>query len=160
MQAKQIFGANFATTKAGMTGISGAATTFTTANAVIFAIGGKAYSKAAVSGGTTPTTDGVTGAAFTALVANQGCTFVWCLNAAGDINVVQGGVDELDVDGNFKTGRPQFPILPATLTPFAYQVTKAGSTTAAAWTFGSSNWNTTGLTHTVQDVLVMPDRPQ
>jgi hypothetical protein len=71
MQAKQIFGANFATTKAGMTGISGAATTFTTANAVIFAIGGKAYSKDAVSGGTTPTTDGVTGAAFTALVANQ-----------------------------------------------------------------------------------------
>ena len=160
MHAKQLFGANFATTKAGLTGISGAVATFTTGAAVVYAIGGKAYSKAATSGGTTPTTDGVTGAAFEALTANTGCAFVWALNAAGEFKVVQGPVEELDIDGNFKTGRPQFPAIPATLTPFGYQVTKAGATTAAAWTFGTSLWNATGLAHTVQDVLVLPDRPQ
>lgn len=159
MQAKNLFGANFATTKAGLTGISGAATTHSTGAAVIYAVGGKAYSKATITGGTTPTTDGVTGAAFVALAASKGCAFVWCLNAAGDVKVVQGPVMDLNVDGNFVGGRPDIPNIPATLTAFAYQVTKAAST-ASSWIFGTGNWNATGLSHTVQDVLVMPDRPQ
>lgn len=159
MHANKLFGANFATTKAGLTGISGAATTHTTGAAVVYAIGGKAYSKAAITGGATPTLDGVTGAAFVPLTASTGCAFVWALNAAGDVKLVQGPVDARDVDGNFVSGRPQFPTLPNTLAPFAYIITKAAST-ASAWTIGTSNWNATGLSHTVQDVLVLPDRPQ
>lgn len=160
MHASKLFGANFATTKAGLTGISGAATTFTTGAAVVYSVGGKAYSKAAVSGGATPTVDGVTGAAFLPLSANKGCAFVWALNAAGDVKLVQGEVVPLNTDGDFEGGKPQFPALPNSLTAFAYVITKAGATTVGNWTVGASNWNATGLTHTVQDVLVMPGRPQ
>jgi len=88
-----IFGGNVALSSAGLTGLSGAATTYSTgATAVTYAIGGKLYSKAQVSGGTTPTTDVVTGATFKALGKNQGCVFVWTLDASGNYGVAQGPI--------------------------------------------------------------------
>lgn len=151
---------NHVTTKAGLTGISGAATTYTTANAVLSAINGKSYSKAAVTGGTTPTTDVVTGAAFVGLTAGYGSVFVWGVNASGTISVCQGTVEKLDSVGAFATAAPSFPPVPDTVAPFAYVVVKAGATTSGTWTFSSSNWNATGITVSVQDVLELPDRPQ
>lgn len=162
MYAKYILGGIFNTVKAGLTGISGAATTFSTgATALMFAIGGKAVTKAQVSGGATPTTDAVTAAAIT-LVANQGRAVVWCFDSAGAIKAVAGPVVALDSSAAFIDGQPPlFPAyIPDTLCPIAYTLHKAGSTTSGTWTFGSSNWNATGLTHTVVDVLVLPDRPQ
>lgn len=158
MYAQKLNGANFVTTKAGLTGISGAATTYTTGVTVPFSLLGKAYSKAAVSGGASPTTDAVTGAAIT-LAINKGTVVLWCWDASGNPKVVQGTTENLDASGLFINSAPQFPDLPDTLAPFAYHVLKNGAT-GSLFTFGTSNWNATGMTHAVQDILLLPTRPQ
>jgi len=127
MQSQNLFGINACLAKAGLTGLSGAATTFTTANALVYAIGGKAYAKAAVAGGASPVVDGVTGLPIT-LVANKGTVIVWALDAAGTVFAVQGSTEALLPSGNFMLAAPQFPSMPDTLTPFAYSITKAGAT--------------------------------
>ncbi|MCH9837496.1 hypothetical protein K0U83_17665, partial [bacterium] len=104
-----------------------------------------------------PTTDGATGDAIT-LTANNGTVVVWGMNSAGTVSVYQGNTEPLDAAGNF-TNAPQFPIVPDTICPFAYQVIKAGATTSGTWTFGSSNWNATGLSHSAKDLCTMPPRP-
>ncbi|HJY33767.1 MAG TPA: hypothetical protein VJ260_02895 [Vicinamibacterales bacterium] len=159
MQSQNLFGINACLAKAGLTGLSGAATTFTTANALVYAIGGKAYAKAAVAGGASPVVDGVTGLPIT-LVANKGTVIVWALDAAGTVFAVQGSTEALLPSGNFMLAAPQFPSMPDTLTPFAYSITKAGATAVGTWTFGVSNWNATGMSHVAQDVIVLPVRPQ
>jgi hypothetical protein len=150
---------NITTTKAGLTGISGAATTHSTgAAAVSFSIGGRAYTKAQISGGATPTTDAVSGDAIS-LVKNQGTVVAWCLDSSGAVKLVRGSVEGLDDEGDFMIA-PQFPLLPLTLTAFAYTIHKAGSTTVGTWTVGVGNWNATGMTHTVVDVMQLPRTPQ
>lgn len=151
-------GGSFLATKAGLTGISGAATTYSTgATTLQYSVKGKASTKAQVSGGATPTTDAVTALAIT-LAAGFATVVVWGLNAAGTVQVIKGSTEALDGQGNF-VNAPQFPALPDTFTPFAYHLIQAGAT-ASLFTFGSSNWNATGLTHTVVDVLILPDRLQ
>jgi hypothetical protein len=162
MQAKDLIGATFNTVKTGLTGISGAATTYSTGSTSLqYAVRGKAATKAQVSGGTTPTTDAVTGAAIT-LTANQARAVVWMLNSAGTVFVQAGPVVDLDSAGNYIGGKP--PAMPwvdlATYCPIAYTLHKASSSLSGTFTFGSSNWNTTGMTHTVVDLLTLPDRPQ
>lgn len=147
-----------ATTKAGLT--AGTTTTYTTANTVQYAIKGKAYSKTAVTNGATPTTDGTTGAAFAPVAANNGCAFVFGFDASGNIKVSQGGIQALDVAGNFIIA-PQFPNIPDNVCPFGYLITKVGNS-GATWTLGSSNLAgpPTGVTHTFVDVQTLTDRPQ
>lgn len=159
MQAKNLFGTSLCLAKAGLTGLSGAATTFTTAVAITYAILGKAFSKAAVAGGVTPVIDSLTGTTIS-LVANQGVVVVWALDAAGNVVALEGSTEALDQSGNFLNAYPAFPHVPDQYTAFAYSVHKAGATTVGTWTFGVSNWNATGLTHTAQDVIVLPGRPQ
>jgi hypothetical protein len=149
-----------ATTNGVFTGTSsfGANTTYATTQTIYYCIKGVfATAKTAVTGGTTPTTDGATGDAIT-LTANNGTVVVWGLNSAGTVSVYQGNTEPLDAAGNF-TNAPQFPIVPDTICPFAYQVIKAGATTSGTWTFGSSNWNATGLSHSAKDLCTMPPRP-
>lgn len=130
-----------------------------TANPLLFTVNGKMYTKATVTNGATPTTDGVTGLAFTAIPVNGISVFAWCYDAGGNTKVVQGSVESMDIAGNALKA-PNLPVLPDTMTPFAYLVTKVGST-GAAWTMGTSNLaTTTGVTQTFVDVAVLPDRPQ
>jgi len=148
-----------ATSKAGAS--AGTTTTLTTANTVLYAIKGKAYSKAAASNAATPTTDFNSGLAFSAIPVNFGSVFVLGYDAAGTLRVVKGTTEALDVQGNF-INAPQMPVVSDLVCPFAYLVTKVGST-GAAWTFGSSNLAgpPTGVTHTFVDVMLgLPDRPQ
>jgi hypothetical protein len=165
MQSQQLIGGNFCLAKAGLTGLSGAATTFTTASAVLYSIIGKALSKSAVAGGATPTTDAVTGNAIT-LKAGQGTVVVWALDASGNVKAVQGSVETVDQAGNFQFAPPQFPSLPDTLTAFGYSIHKANPATHATpfaggtWTFGTSLWNVTGTVHTANDLIAIPNRPQ
>jgi hypothetical protein len=156
MQAQQFVGGNYAASKAGLTGLSGAATTMTTAAAILFAIGGKAFSKAAIAAGATPTVDAVTGAAIT-LATGKGTNILWCLDAAGNVRLVQGSVENVDASGKFAVAPPQFANLPDTLAPFAYSI---HTNTGAAFTIGVSLWNQAGATHAVQDILTVPSRPQ
>lgn len=126
-----------------LTGLSGAATTYS-AVAIPFSIGGKMYTKAVVSGGTTPTTDGNTGLAMT-LVANQAAAFVWGVNAAGTVSVYKGATQTYTDTSANSTPCP-LPTLPDNVAPLAVVVIKGGSTVSGTWTFGSSNWNATGIT--------------
>lgn len=140
-----IQGGNITLTTAGLTGISGAATTYSTsATAMSFMNDGKFLTKAQVSGGTTPTTDGVTGAAFATQAINTVCCYVWSITAGGTHKVTQGKVTAWTDTTASSTPVP-FPQLVGTDTPFAYVVIKNGST-GSTFTFGTSNWNQTGIT--------------
>lgn len=157
MDALSLGGINFCTTS-GLLTATGAETVYDTTVTINYVIDGKIATKTAVTDGATPTTDHNTGAAFTTLTANQGCVLVWGLIAGGTVKVMQGGVQALDVSGNFMVA-PQFPAVPAGVAPFAYQVLKAGST-AGTITIGTSNWNATGFTNAIVNVAVLPSRPQ
>lgn len=155
---------------ANLSGTTGGAKTYTTQN-LTYMNQGKLYYVAGASGATTPTTDAVTTAAFKPLAIGQGCIYVWTVNAAGTVGLVQGPLPpslpsgaigkNLDSSGNF-TAPPQFPSLPDSLTPFAYSVVAVGSTYAGTGFIpgSSDNWNATGLTTTAQDVAVLPQQPQ
>lgn len=161
MQGHSLFGGTFHCVKAGLTGISGAATTYSTgAAALMFAIRGKAFTKAQASGAATPTTGGISAAAIT-LTAGFGRAVVWAVNAAGTVFCFEGPSVALDNTNAFADQSPPFPVIDLeTYAPFAYTLHKAGSTTVGTWTFGSSNWNATGMVHVVVDMLSFPDRPQ
>jgi hypothetical protein len=162
--ANNPFGGNLCLCYVAITGVTAVgATTYTatpvgTAAAISYAIGGKTYTKATISGGATPTTDINTAAAFLPLAANQGCVVVLGLNAAGTVVAAQGSIEALDAAGGFVTA-PQFPPLPENFCPFAYIVCKNGAT-GSAWTFSSSNWSATGMTATPVPICMLPARPQ
>jgi hypothetical protein len=125
-----------------------------------FCINGKAYTKSGTNADqTTPITDAVTGSAFSTFAANQGTVVVWCYDSTGTVKCVMGKVQSLDaVTGQFLIA-PEFPLIPDTLCPFAYQVLKADST-AGTIAFGTSNWDATGFTNVIQNVSTLPSRPQ
>lgn len=153
---------SFSTTNSGITA-SGAATTFSTANILHFVIDGQIYNKAAVSGGTTPTTDIVSGAAIT-ITASKARNVLWLIDASGNIAVTAGAT--VDWDGGtaapsygFGNNVPVTPIAPDGYAPFAITLLKGGSTVSGTWTFGSSNWNATGMTVAHKNISTLPQRP-
>lgn len=138
-----------------LTGIAGAVTTHSSA-ATAYAIRGRAFTHAVDAGVATPNVDFVTGLPIT-LTANQGRAVVWCLDAADANRSIAGPIVALDAAGNF-TDAPALPAIPDTLCPVAITLHRAGSTTVGTWTYGVSNWNATGLTHTVININTLPDR--
>lgn len=145
------------TMKAGLA--AGTTTTYSTTGTTLYCIKGRAYSKGAVTNGATPTTDAATGVAFLPVAANQGSVFVFCYDSGGNIKVVQGQVQALDVGGKFVL-TPQFPGIPDTLCPFGWLVATAGSTAVGNWVFGTNNLSgVTGLTYSFSDCMTLPDRP-
>lgn len=157
--------ANF--TNAALTA-TGAETVFDTTVDGVYSINGKLYlynPDGDGSGGadqTTPTTDGVTAAAFSALTgtatAGEGTVVVWCYTTTDDeVKCCMGTIEDVDASGNF-TIPPMFPNIPDTMCPFAYQVLKFYGS-ASTWTFGTSNWNAV-TSNTIVNVAQLPDRPQ
>lgn len=148
---------------------SGAATTVGSTGSIHYAIRGKAYVASALSSTATPTTDWVTGLAFTALAKNFGTVFMLGLDSGGTLRVVQGTVVALDgiVSSNKFLVAPQFGGLGPQgsgstgndFCPIAYIVV-ANGTTGSNWTFGTSNWNATGITLGIVNIVTIPDRPQ
>lgn len=156
---------------------AGTTTTISTTGTTTYAVKGKAYTKAAITNGATPTTDFATGAAFlpipipaTApnLAAGYGSVYTVGLDTSGNIKVVQGTIVPLDASGNF-INAPQFgglggPGVDSSTTdfcPIGYIVIKLGATAVATWTFGTNNLSSvTGVTYTFVDVVTLPDRPQ
>lgn len=134
------------------------ATTYNIATAVNYAIDGIAYSKGTVSGGTTPTTDINTGAAFIALSTDQTCAFVWMVNASGTVAVAQGPVVDVDGDTDLRKHAVPLPPIPDGYCPIGITTIQTAGT-SSAWTFGSSNWNATGVTKLIQNVSSLPARP-
>lgn len=163
MEAKvqDIAGITLALGNTALTGLSGAATTFS-ASVVPYAINGKAYTTTIQTTAAFPTADIATGATLLGLQkANTGTVLVVGVQAGAAVYVVaQGSVEGLDVGGNF-IAPPKFPALPDNFCPLAYVIVKAGATFVAA-TFlpGTTVWNTTGITIAVQNVAALPDRSQ
>ena len=154
MQKIDLRGANFCTTSALLTA-TGAETVYDTTVTLNYVQNGKISTKTAITDGATPTTDIVTAAAIT-MIASQIRVVVWGLIGT-TVRVIAGPV--CDWDGTTASPMPQFPDMPDTFCPFAYQVLKTAST-AGTITFGSSNWNATGFTNAIVNVAVLPDRPQ
>ena len=139
----------------------GTTTTTTTSNGATFtyAIKGKIYNATGASNGATPTTDAVTGAAFTPIGLNKAGVFVWCLDTSGNLKVVQGGIVDYS-DAGVYAYAPQLPGIPDTLCPIGIEAVKVIST-GSAWTMGSSNQaSQTGITKVFVDCATLPDRPQ
>lgn len=144
--------------------VAGTTTTYTIATAFFYAIRGKARTKATATNAATPTTDANTAAAFTALLPNKGCVFVWLVNAAGTVSVAQGPIVPLsgEADGanaSFNSGA-QWPNIPVTACPFGYTIVKAGAS-AANWTMGTSNLSgVANVSYAFESVMTLPDRTQ
>lgn len=144
--------------------VAGTTSTYTTTVVTNCVIGGKFCTQLSAQTNTaSPTTDINTGAAFVAVQPEQGCVFVWGLNAAGAVKVAQGTRVPLingvtTTPGSF-VAPPQFPALPDDFAPFGYTVIKTGPS-AAAWTFGSGAWAASGVSATFVNVCELPDRPQ
>jgi len=150
-----------------LTGLSGAATTFST-SAFVASFRSILKSVGAVAGGASATTDIVTGKAFNALigggsVANapgQGCVFLWLIkNDGSTMAVAQSNLVALDAQDNFTWQPPNFPAVPDSFIPFAYSVIKAkNAASAAGWLFGTNNWNVSGIGISVANLATLPDR--
>lgn len=144
---------------------AGTTTTYSTTGTVNYCIKGKAYAKAAVTNGATPTLDGNTGVAFKPIPIGFASVFVYGFNAAGAVVVVQGSIEKQDLTGAI-VAAPQFPTLPDNISPIGYQVVRLAPATAAVpavaqWTFGTSNNSAvTGVTYAFQSIMMLPDRPQ
>jgi len=139
---------------------AGTTTTISTTGTTTYGIQGKAYTKAAITNGATPTTDAATGAAFPAITANNGTVIVIGLDSAGAIKACQGTTQALDVSGAFIQA-PLMPNVPDTMCPIGYIIFKGGSTLVGTWTFGTNNLSSvTGATYTFVDLIGMPFRPQ
>lgn len=111
-----------------------------------------------------PTTDALTGSAFTALSDNQATVFVVGQNAAGAIQMCQGTIVPTEVGVTTTAGAfinaPQFPSLPDDFMVFGYALTRTAPS-ASSWTLGTDNWAATGVTTTeFVQCGVLPDRPQ
>jgi hypothetical protein len=134
-------------TTSGLLTATGAETVYDTTATINFYIDGQLYQKAAVTDGATPTTDAVTGAAIT-LTASKARVVKWCLDSSGTVKVVAGPIT--DWNGTAFDVAPADPEVPTTLCVFATQMLKASSS-AGTLTFGSSNWNATGFTNSIQN---------
>mgnify|MGYP001616749975 CR=1 FL=1 len=156
-------GATFNHVSAGF--VLGTTSTYTTTVTTEVSINGKfGTTLAAQTNTASPTTDATTGAAFVALTANQATVLVWGVNAAGEIKLSQGSIEDTAVGVTTTAGAflklPQFPSLPDDFCPIGYQLVRTAPS-ASAFTPGTSSWTATGITcSTIQNVATLPDRLQ
>lgn len=154
--------ANFA-----LAGLGGANTTHSHAASLPFVING--VWGTAPTGTTTPTTNSAAtdpgsingvraaGSALSTVAPATGfraALVVWTIDAAGTKRIRSRGFFEslsgqaLDL---------AFPDIPLTEIPVSYHIGRAGTTVSGTWTYGSSNWNATGMTWTtVVNVCGLP----
>lgn len=155
-------GQNFCTSSSLLTA-TGAETVHDTTVLLTYCIRGKAYTKSGTNADqATPTLDAVTGLALPTLTGTttggQGMVIVWCYDTSGVVKNIAGSRESLNAAGLF-TIYPNFPVIPDTLTPFCYIIAKHyGQATVFTW--GTSNWNTSGASQAHVNILVLPDRPQ
>jgi hypothetical protein len=156
MDMKTLYGMNCCLSS-GLLTATGAETVHDTTVTIDYVLDGVIASKTAITDGVTPTTDYVSGSSIT-LTANKSRVVVWGLISGGTVKVIAG--DIVDWDGTAYNNAPPTPDVPDTFVPFAVQLLKGGSTVSGTWTFGTSNWNATGITSSIQNVMVLKARPR
>ena len=162
---------------------AGTTTTISTTGTTVYAIRGKAYSKAAITNGATPTTDWAIGNAFIPIpiplsspnlpgvpngAAGYASIYMVGLDSGGSVRVIQGSIVALDASGAFLTGLTFGGLGPSgssttnnDFCPIGYIIVKLGSTAVATWTFGTNNLSgVTGATYVFQDIIGIPNRAQ
>ena len=145
--------------------VAGTTTTYTTTATTVCSINGKfATGLTAQTNTATPTTDATTGAAFNAVLANNCCSLVYGVNAAGAIKLAQGPSVATATGVTTTVGAfiaaPQFPALPDDFCPIGYQNVRV-SPTGATFTPGTTSWTASGITcSTIKNIAMLPDRPQ
>lgn len=157
------YGGNRCNTKVTLT--YGTTSTLSSTGTITYVIGGRAYTKSALSNTATPTTDANTGLAFpafpipTSAADAKGGIIVIGLDASGNVKAAQGPlVNVADVTNGVSAY--QFPTLPDTVAPIGAILVTTGATQAAAWTFGTSDNNgVTGVTQTFRDLGGLPVGP-
>lgn len=145
--------------------VAGTTSTITTTVAAMYSIGGKIYTKGAITNGATPTTDVMTGSAFiplpipSATVKPKGCAYVLAFNAAGDVKAAQGPLVDVDdvTNGDAMYG---LPMLSDDLCPFGYIIAKGSASQVATWTLGTNNLSSvTGMTWVFGNLSSLPAQP-
>jgi len=151
------YGGNLTLGKAGLA--AGTTSTFSIGNQFDYTIKGQFYRKAAAANVAMPTTDRATGKAFVPLAANESCIFGFCIDASGNVVVIQGPkANTLEYTGG--GAALQYPQCDDTLTPFGYALASASGALAAPWVLGSGNTSgVTGLTLTFRDIMDFPAQP-
>lgn len=134
---------------------NGTTTTHTVGNALTYVIDGEFKAKAAASNAATPTLDAMTGMAFKAVAASQKCMYLFLVNAAGDVGVIQGEV--IDDDEQYGARSP----MPASGWALIGTVeVAAASTYAGQFVMGVTNLSgVTGLTYTWTDRMAVEAQP-
>ena len=106
--------------------------------------------------------------------AGYACAFTLGFNAAGTLLAVQGPIVGLDANGSFISAAPSLsPSLglpgpnPGTIAgieadnnfcPCGFIVVKSGATAVATFTFGTTDWSTTGYTTSLGNIASLPGR--
>ena len=146
--------------------VLGTTSTLTTTVTTAGLINGKFVTTVgALTNSASPTTDGLTAAAFPAVLANQATVIVVGQNTAGTVKMIQGSIVPTAVGvtttvGAFLGAVPQFPDLPDDFIPWAYFLVRV-SPTGATFTAGTTSWTASGITcGTTANVGVLPTRPQ
>jgi len=144
--------------------IAGTTSTYTTGATTAHVINGLfGTTLAAQTNTATPTTDVNTGAAFIGQTDDTACCYVFGVNAAGAIKVAQGEIVATQIGVTTTAGdfivAPPFADLPDDFCPIGYCIIRTAPS-AATWTFGSSNWDASGITDTFKNVCTLPRRPQ
>ena len=156
MNPVDLYGATFCASLTGIRGVAAAKTLTTTATAT-YSINGKAYTKAAATGGTAPTTDAATGAAFKPVEPGYGTVIVICLAAGTDVafSAIQGEIVPIAansaqyVAGEF-VAAPEFPAIPDGYCPIGYQLVRVATDYAPAAGTGYV-WGTHNTYETTSD---------
>lgn len=161
--ARQLSGLTMGLGKTGIT--KGTTSTYTTTATSVGMINGKYVTGLTAQTNTaSPTTDAVTGSAFTALTDNQATVIVIGQKADSTIQFAQGTIVPTQVGVTTTAGAfinaPQFPTLPDDFMVFGYLLVRTAPS-ASDWTCGTSSWTATGITASaVVECGVLPDRPQ
>ncbi|PHS09404.1 MAG: hypothetical protein COA78_12140 [Blastopirellula sp.] len=137
--------------------VAGTGTSYTTTVATNFIIDGKFGTVFATkTNQAVPTTDANTGAAFPVVADDKGMVLVFGVNLAGAIQLVQGGIKDMEPGTlEFKIA-PPFPSLPADFCPIGYAICKNDS--GSNYTVASTDW--ADIDTTFVNIAIMPDRPQ
>lgn len=142
----------------------GTTSTYSTTAATVGTINGRFVTALAVqTNAASPTLDAMTGLAFVPMAANRATVLVIGTNAAGVIQMAQGGVEDTEagvglVAGAFRRA-PQFPVLPDNFMALGFVLVRTAPG-AAAFTAGTSAWTAAGVTAgAVVNIATLPDRP-
>lgn len=125
----------------GYCGVSaGTTTTITTANAIVYSIGGVAYSATALTNAASPV--------LASIPAGYKAYVVYGINAAGTVSAYRGTAVATTGTAAWPTG------IPATVAVFGAVLVSNGS--SAAFTPGTTAWATTDVTKTWYSLTINP----